>query len=56
METNISPQIQIEHLKNKEDSLNKHNDVLKVMSKLHDNMILMANRIDKLEKRLDDKK
>lgn len=56
METNINPQIQMELLKNKEYSLTKSNDLLKIMSKMHDNMILMANRIDKLEKRLDDKK
>ena len=46
----------MELLKNKEDSLNKHNDVLKVMSKMHDNMILMANRIFKLEEKVDGKK
>ena len=56
METNVNPQIQMELLKNKEDSLNKHNDLLKVISKMHDNMILMANRIVKLEKRLDEKR
>ena len=56
METNINPQIQMELLKNKEDSLNKHNDVLKVMSKMHDNMILMANRIFKLEEKVYGKK
>ena len=56
METNINPQIQMELLKNKEDSLNKHNDLLKVISKMHDNMILMADRIVKLEKRLDEKR
>ena len=46
----------MELLKNKEDSLNKHNDVLKVMSKMHDNMILMANRIFKLEEKVYGKK
>ena len=46
----------MELLKNKEDSLNKHNDVLKVMSKMHDNMVLMANKIIKLEEKVYGKK
>ena len=56
METNINPQIKMELLKNKEDSLNKHNDVLKVISKMHDNMQLMADKIIKLEEKVYDKK
>ncbi len=56
METNINPQIKLELLKNKEYSLAKSNDLLQIVSKMHDNMQLMADRIFKLEKRLDDKK
>tara|TARA_R100000687_G_C6396815_1_gene139922 strand:+ start:453 stop:623 length:171 start_codon:yes stop_codon:yes gene_type:complete len=56
METNINPQIQMELLKNKEYSLTKSNDLLKIMSKMHDNMQLMADRIIKLEEKINDKK
>ena len=52
----LNPRIKMELLKNKEYSLSKSNDLLQIVSKMNDNMQLMADRIFKLEKRLDDKK
>ena len=56
METNINPQIQMELLKNKEYSLTKSNDLLQIVSKMNDNMQLMADRIFKLEEKINGKK
>ena len=52
----LNPRIKMELLKNKEYSLTKSNDLLKIMSKMHDNMQLMADRIIKLEEKINDKK
>ena len=52
----LNPRIKLELLKNQEYSLTKSNDLLQIVSKMNDNMQLMADRIFKLEKRLDDKK
>ena len=52
----LNPRIKMELLKNKEYSLTKSNDLLKIMSKMHDNMQLMADRIIKLEEKVHGKR
>tara|TARA_R100000773_G_scaffold1707_1_gene2424 strand:- start:293 stop:490 length:198 start_codon:yes stop_codon:yes gene_type:complete len=52
----LNPRIKMELLKNKEYSLSKSNDLLQIVSKMNDNMQLMADRIFKLEEKINGKK
>ena len=52
----LNPRIKLELLKNQEYSLTKSNDLLQIVSKMNDNMQLMADRIFKLEEKINGKK